>query len=85
MASLIYRARFSWDHRWTPRHMSGYLDDDLVKARRSRLERHVSECEECRLLLASLRAMLDRLHQLPEPTGASSPAQLAASVRRRLR
>ncbi|HUO70099.1 MAG TPA: zf-HC2 domain-containing protein [Solirubrobacteraceae bacterium] len=85
MGSLIYRARFRSDHRWTPRHLSDYLDGDLASGGRVRLERHVGECEECRLLLAGLRDMLDALHRLPAPSGGSDSLALAASVRRRLR
>ena len=85
MGSLFYRARFSWEHRWTPGRMSAYVDGELGSGRRRRLERHVGECEECRLMLAGLREMLDALHRLPAPTGDSEPNRLAAAVRLRLR
>ena len=85
MGSLLYRARFSWDHRWTPGQMSAYVDGELGSSRRLRLERHVSECEECRLILAGLRETLDALHRLPAPSGDSEPKRIAAAVRLRLR
>ncbi len=85
MDRLIYRARFSWEHRWTPGHMSAYLDLELGARGRLRLERHVGECEECRRMLAGLREMLDALHRLPTPSGTCEPDALAAAVRVRLR
>ncbi len=92
MASLFYRARFSWDHRWTPGHLSAYVDGDLGSGRRLRLERHVRECEQCRRILAALRETLNALHRMPappgnsepKPSGASRPNQIAAAVRLRL-
>ena len=85
MGSLFYRARFSWDHRWTPGRMSAYVDGELASSRRLRLERHVSECEQCRLLLAGLRETVNALHRLPVPSRHSEPNQIAATVRLRLR
>lgn len=84
MSTFLHRARFERDHRWAPDHMSDYLDGDLAARRRSRLERHVIECEECRRLLAGLRRMLEGLHRLPVPAGADA-LRIAASVRVRLR
>jgi len=84
MASLFYRMRFSWDHRWTPGRMSDYLDGELASGERLRLERHVGECEECRRMLAGLREMLDALHRLPALAGPSDSARILASLRPRL-
>lgn len=85
MGSLLYRARFSWEHRWTPGHLSAYVDGELGPAWRRRLERHVSECAECRLLLAGLRETLDGLHRLPASPDSTQPSQIVAAVRLRLR
>jgi Putative zinc-finger len=85
MGSLFYRARFSWDHRWTAGHMSAYVDGELASRERLRLERHVRECQECRGLLAGLRDMLDALHRLPPPSQHREANQIARSVRLRLR
>ena len=65
--------------------MSAYVDGELGSGRRLRLERHVSECEECRLILAGLRETLNALHRLPAPAGDSGPTEIAAAVRLRLR
>jgi anti-sigma factor RsiW len=85
MGKLLYRARFVWDHRWTPGRMSAYVDGELGSRRRLRLERHVGECEECRLILAGLREMLEALHRLPALSGTGEPSRIAAAVRLRLR
>jgi anti-sigma factor RsiW len=84
MGNLFCGARFVWDHRWTPGRMSASVDGELGSRRRLRLERHVEECEECRLVLAGLREMLEALHRLPAPSG-TEPYRLAAAVRLRLR
>jgi anti-sigma factor RsiW len=65
--------------------MSDYLDGELGSSRRTRMERHVAECPECRRLLAGLRRTLDALHRLPAPAGGTDALALAASVRLRLR
>jgi anti-sigma factor RsiW len=64
--------------------MSDYLDVELSSAHSRRLDRHVGECEECRRLLAGLRAMLGVLHGLGATSGDVDVARMAASVRLRL-
>jgi anti-sigma factor RsiW len=83
MSKLLYRVRFRLDHRWTPAHMSAYLDGELASRARARLRHHVDECEECRVLLASLRRMLGLLHSVPASSIAEAP-DIASAVRRRL-
>jgi anti-sigma factor RsiW len=84
MSDVLHRARFRMDHSWAPRRMSDYLDSELSPGRRARMERHVGECEECRRLLAGLRAMLDALHGLRAPGEAADGTRIATSVRVRL-
>jgi len=64
--------------------MSAYVDGELSERGRTRIERHLGECAECRRLLAGLRLVLDALHCLPTPTGEADAVRLAASVRLRL-
>ena len=52
------RMRFALDHRLASARMSDYLDEELGRAMRRRLTHHLSECHECRELLASLRRVL---------------------------
>lgn len=83
MSILIERLRFRRDHRWTPDHISPYLEGDLATRARSRLQRHVAKCPECRGLLHSLERMLLRLSGAPSPAAREAP-DLAARIRSRL-
>lgn len=84
MSDLLHRARFWLDHRWAPAHMSEYLDMELSSWRRRRMGRHLGECDQCRRVLAGLRAMLGVLHGLPVPSAGVDVARITASVRARL-
>jgi anti-sigma factor RsiW len=64
--------------------MSEYLDGELSAAGRTRIERHLGECVECRRLLTGLRRTLDGLHRLAAPGASPDAVQIAASVRARL-
>ena len=78
------RLGFALDHRWVPGRMSRYLDDQLGTILRRRLAHHLSECQECRALLASLQHLLGVLGRAAQ-AGADEPAPpLAAAVRARL-
>ncbi len=83
MATLTERLRFWRDHRWTPLHVSPYLDGELATGARARLQRHAAECPECRGVLRSLERMLLRLSGVPSPAASEAP-DLAARVRARL-
>ena len=85
MSTLWQRTRFRLDHRWAPRRMSDYLDGELASTGRTRMDRHVGECEECRRVLAGLRAMLEQIHRLPGRGGQIDAVQIATAVRARLR
>jgi anti-sigma factor RsiW len=61
--------------------MSDYLDGELAASGRARMERHLSECEECRRLLAGLRRTVDLLHRHVAPGDQVDPVKIAASVR----
>jgi anti-sigma factor RsiW len=84
MRQLIHRVRFWRDHRWTPPHMSAYLDEDLAPNARVRFDRHVTECAQCRRLLAGLRATLRALRSVPSASSDSRATRIATSVRARL-
>jgi len=84
MSKLSGHARFERDHQWAPARMSGYLDGDLAGRARARMERHLAECQDCRRLLAGLRAVVGALHRLPAPGGGIGAVQTAAAVRDRL-
>jgi anti-sigma factor RsiW len=84
MHDFVSRPRFWADHRWAPPHMSDYLDGDLDAGGRTRMERHVGECPECRTVLVQLRLVVDRLHRMPAPVDDGGASQIAAAVRVRL-
>jgi anti-sigma factor RsiW len=84
MHDFVSRPQFWRDHRWAPPHMSDYLDGDLDAGARTRMERHVGECRECRTVLVELRLVIDRLHRMPAPADGSGASQIAAAVRLRL-
>jgi anti-sigma factor RsiW len=77
-------SNFARDHQWAPGRMSDYLDGDLARSERGRMEHHLGECEDCRRLLAGLRAVVDGLHRLPVLGRGADAVQIAASVRVRL-
>ena len=85
MSVALHRVRFWSDHRWAQARMSDYLDEELGSAPRGRMQRHVGECDDCRRLLAGLRAMVTLLRRMPMPHDGVDPARFAASVRLALR
>jgi anti-sigma factor RsiW len=64
--------------------MSGYLEAELGTIHRSRMERHLVECHQCRRLLAGLRATLVALHRLAVSDDRADSLRIAAAVRGRL-
>jgi anti-sigma factor RsiW len=62
---LLQRRRFMREHEWTHAHLSGYLDDDLSRAERDRVEEHVGMCPQCQRVLRTLRRTLESLMKLP--------------------
>ncbi|MGZ4183909.1 MAG: anti-sigma factor family protein [Solirubrobacteraceae bacterium] len=84
MHDFVSRPRFWRDHRWAPPHMSDYLDGELAAGGRTRMERHVGECRECRTVLVELRLVIDRLRRMPAPADGGGASQIAAAVRVRL-
>jgi anti-sigma factor RsiW len=84
MNAIWHELRFRRDHRWTPPHMSAYLDSDLRTQARARLEHHTAECPECRGVLGDLRHMLTLLHSAAQPEPVAGGAAIATAVLRRL-
>jgi len=78
---LLERRRFMREHRWTHEHLSAYLDEDLDREGRGRVEEHVGLCPQCRRVLATLRRTLGALREL----GAPRPPDLEDGIVKRLR
>jgi anti-sigma factor RsiW len=85
MTNFLRAMRFRRDHRWAPDQMSPYLDGELRSRSRSRLERHTTECPECRGVLHTLRRMLQRLQHVAPVSSYEATPDIASAVRRRLR
>jgi anti-sigma factor RsiW len=84
MSPLWHELRFRRDHRWTPPHMSAYLDYDLSAWARARLQRHTEECPECRRVLDDLQRMLVLLQGARPPDPAADVPEITSAVLRRL-
>jgi anti-sigma factor RsiW len=64
--------------------MSEYMDDELARDGRARMERHTRDCPACERLLAGLRAVVQGLGRLPAPDGGDGAVRIATLVRGRL-
>jgi anti-sigma factor RsiW len=84
MSTVWHQLRFRRDHRWTPSHMSPYLESDLSAWARARVQRHTAECPECRSVLEDLRRMLALLRGAPAPEPVADVPAIAGAVVRRL-
>jgi anti-sigma factor RsiW len=74
-------ARFHLEHLFARRRLSVYVDDELPPGEHRRVRRHVAECEECRSVERSLRALLGGLRGL----AGRKPRGIADSVVERVR
>jgi len=78
---LVARMRFMREHRWTHSHLSAYLDEELDRRERARVEEHTGICPHCRRVLATLRRTLEGLRGL----SAERRPDVADAVIERLR
>lgn len=64
--------------------MSGYVDGELDREGRRRVERHVRFCQRCHTVLGNLRGTLGGLRRLRDeaPEGADDTAEVVARVAR---
>ena len=53
-------------HRGMRELLSSFIDDEVSDSERRRVESHLSECDECRQELESLRMTVSALRRLPE-------------------
>jgi anti-sigma factor RsiW len=84
MRVFWHQLRFRRDHRWTPRHLSAYLDFELSASARARLRRHTAECPDCRSVLDDLRHILALLQGAQEREPLADVPAIAIAVVRRL-
>jgi anti-sigma factor RsiW len=81
ISRLLQRRRFMREHRWTHAHLSDYLDEELGRAERARVEEHVDGCPQCRRVLATLRRALQGLRELGSPRRPGLAADVIARLR----
>ena len=82
--TTLARVRFRVDHRWASARMSDYVDDELGQVMHRRLTHHLSECHDCRELLASLRQVLAVLSAAATVDAREPAPSLAVAVLARL-
>ncbi len=84
MTGALTSIRFRLEHRLSGARMSDYIDEELGRAVRQRVTHHLSECHECRELLASLRQLLVALRGAATADAVEPVPPLAAAVLARL-
>jgi anti-sigma factor RsiW len=80
---LLQHRRFMREHEWTHAHLSDYLDDDLSRPERDRVEQHVGMCPQCQRVLRTLRRTLENLMDLPVEPRPSVAEGVIERLRRR--
>jgi anti-sigma factor RsiW len=68
-------------HEWSQEHLSHYIEGDLSRRARRRLELHAAECPDCSRGIRALRALLRLMHRAGEPSGERVPASIFDRVR----
>jgi anti-sigma factor RsiW len=84
MQTMLGRLRFGLEHRLGAARMSDYLDGELRQVLRRQLIHHLSECHECRELLASLRRLRTVLRSAAVADASEPAPPLAAATLARL-
>ena len=69
------------DHRWSQRHLSHYVEGDLNRRARRRLDRHARDCADCGRGLRALRALVYAVQGLDGLAGVRAPATIFDRVR----
>ena len=69
------------DHEWSQEHLSHYIEGDLGRRARRRLELHAADCPDCSRGIRALRALLRLVHGAGERSGERAPASVFDRVR----
>jgi anti-sigma factor RsiW len=75
---------FADDHQWSQRHLSHYVEGDLSRRARRRLDRHARDCAACGRGLRALRALVYAVRGLDATDGLAgvrAPATIFDRVR----
>jgi hypothetical protein len=68
-------------HAWSQRHLSHYVDGDLGRMARRRLEHHAQECPECSRGIRAVRALLRLIHTTLNDLVEPAPSSIFDKVR----
>jgi hypothetical protein len=80
--NLAWGIRRERDHRWVQRRASDYVDGELSRRQRRRLEAHATLCPECGPMVRVLTVLLWELRELGR---RQAPVSVAPGVVERLR
>jgi anti-sigma factor RsiW len=69
------------DHQWSQQHLSHYVEGDLGRRARRRLDRHAEDCADCGRGVRSMRALLRLIPGLEGPAAIRAPAGIFDRVR----
>jgi anti-sigma factor RsiW len=68
-------------HEWSQEHLSHYVEGDLSRRARRRLELHAAECPDCGRGIRAVRALLRLMHGASEGSSERAPASVFGRVR----
>ena len=68
-------------HEWSQRHLSQYVDGDLGRLARRRLEHHAQDCPECSRGIRAVRALLRYMHTAIDDWVEPAPPSIFDKVR----
>jgi len=70
------------DHKWSQQHLSHYVEGDLRRRARRRLERHARDCADCGRGIRAMRALVYTIQGLDGLVGEHAPATIFDLVHR---
>ncbi len=69
------------DHKWSQQHLSHYVEGDLRRRARRRLDRHARGCAECWSGIRAMRALVHAVRGLDGLAGIRAPGTVFDRVR----
>jgi hypothetical protein len=69
------------DHQWSQQHLSHYVEGDLRRRARRRLERHADDCADCGRGVRAMRALLRLIPGIEGSEAIRAPAGIFDRVR----
>jgi hypothetical protein len=69
------------DHEWSQQHLSHYVEGDLGRLARRRLDRHAEDCVDCGRGIRAMRALLRLIPGIEGAQAIRAPAGIFDKVR----